>query len=334
MTPREQRPRILNAVPAEGSTIPEGRALALPDHLQGVVATMAATGARLSEVLGVLEGMGGLDRLGALAVVLDQIAQGWIPPLEAGDWPHRNRPWPGLAGLLPALVKRCFPHRAKAWTAPTGFLEAMAARGIHPVSIVLAAGGKATAKDVAAVLGVADDPLVRRVRATFNVTGLELTLTRMPNLDNLPLGLVVNSNLYVGQTDLRRLPDDLKVSGNLEACGCKRLEAIPASLKGVWGLNLRGCVALRSLPDGLRVGNRLTLARSGLETLPRDLRVGDGIDLRGCKAWDQRLPEDTLLGWTDDPRCGLASPGKLYTDDFPDGVGADDYRAWMAKRGL
>lgn len=106
------------------------------------------------------------------------------------------------------------------------------------------------------------------------------------DIEELPTSLtrVRGSLILRGCTELRGLPDGLKVGGSLYLEGCTGLRSLPAGLTVGRSLFLNDCFRLRSLPDGLKVGHSLWLKGSGISAtvspffdLPPDLQVGQQI---------------------------------------------------------
>jgi hypothetical protein len=69
-----------------------------------------------------------------------------------------------------------------------------------------------------------------------------------------------------------KLPDNLKkVGGSLHLFGTQ-IKALPDNLKVGGSLNLHG-TPIKTLPDGLNVGRNLDLGGTQIKTLPNDLKV-------------------------------------------------------------
>jgi hypothetical protein len=167
-----------------------------------------------------------------------------------------------------------------------------------------------------------------------------LNLARDPALDKLPSGIQCD-RLNVSGTRLEWLPPDLQVRERIDATNCARLRYLPA-LK-VTELELRGCRALTSLPDGLDaerlnisdcpqltgipigLGRRLThlIARNctGLATLPEEMTGLSVLDVSGCGSLET-LPGDLQARRIDVAGTRLTSlPGSLRsTQIFWNGV--------------
>jgi len=126
-------------------------------------------------------------------------------------------------------------------------------------------------------------------------------------LNNEPLteeDLDVNGDLYVkGNLDLdgseiRTLPEGLKVGGYLSLAATK----------------------ITSLPKGLTVGGFLSLAHSDIESLPEGLEVEGSLNLSYCKeitslpkglyvGWDLNIKDSNLQKYTDDELKKMIKPG-------------------------
>jgi hypothetical protein len=145
---------------------------------------------------------------------------------------------------------------------------------------------------------------------------------RLIRAGDAPTGLSVSGNLsFAGEPGLSTLPDDLTV-GTLDLSGCTRLSqlprgfrvrrldlsgrwnpehllpglrcyeldlkntaitALPADLRVEYRLDLENCTALRSLPEGLKVGSLILRGCLSLESLPDGLDVYF-LDISGCTA--------------------------------------------------
>lgn len=114
-----------------------------------------------------------------------------------------------------------------------------------------------------------------------------------------------------GNREIRELPDNLVVPGDLILKKCKKLTSLPkgmvarsidlsetnitslpADIVTYQGVNLFNCKKLVSLPDNLSIGSKLCLIDcSRLTTLPTGLPVNCDLQLRGC-AGIRLLPQD------------------------------------------
>ncbi len=84
----------------------------------------------------------------------------------------------------------------------------------------------------------------------------------------------------ISDADLRSLPDDLQVDGDLELQNCPRLEGLPTGLRVSGDLVIRGCARLRDLPTTMHVGGALKiLGRTRLSVFPAGLQIGGDIVL-------------------------------------------------------
>lgn len=110
-------------------------------------------------------------------------------------------------------------------------------------------------------------------------------------LTRLPDNLTVHKDLSIWG-NLVELPKGLKVGGNLNANGCKKLKKITADLKVGGDLILSDCSSLEELPDNLKVPGDLNLIFcTKLKKLPLGLQVGGLLDLSGCNKLKE-LPPD------------------------------------------
>jgi hypothetical protein len=169
----------------------------------------------------------------------------------------------------------------------------------EPMDYAAAAAAASASKPVSAA---AVENLLRSGKAPsgLRVTGV-LKLAGDTSLSELPDGLTVASLDLSGCTGLRRLPAELSVrclnlSGSrnpqhlLAGLKCYDLDlkntgvtAIPPDLAVEYRLDLEGCTALRSLPQGLKVGSLILRGCISLESLPENLDVYF-LDISGCTA--------------------------------------------------
>jgi hypothetical protein len=125
-----------------------------------------------------------------------------------------------------------------------------------------------------------------------------LTLHNVEWLTSLPSHIHVRRDLWLqGCVNLRRLPSKLTVDGSLTIMGCRSLTGIPSALWVGKTLNMSDCPGITALPDDLRVSAGLFLEDCvNLVRLPERLHVGDVFNLRGCTAWDGRIPKGVTVG--------------------------------------
>jgi hypothetical protein len=74
--------------------------------------------------------------------------------------------------------------------------------------------------------------------------------------------LNVKGDLDLSETNIKELPQGLKVDKNLWLDGCTSLEKLPQGLKVGWLLDLTDCTSLEKLPQGLEVGMGLNLTNT------------------------------------------------------------------------
>ena len=91
---------------------------------------------------------------------------------------------------------------------------------------------------------------------------------------------IVSGHLNLEHTNITSLPDDLKVSGNLNLKGCHNLTSLPAGLQVGGNLNLMFS-NVRSLPIDLRLGGNLEINKTNITSLPAGLRIGGNFNLSG-----------------------------------------------------
>lgn len=106
-------------------------------------------------------------------------------------------------------------------------------------------------------------------------------------LDDLPNGLIVESDLDLSSTRIKVLPEGLRVGGSLYV-GKTDITALPKGL--VVGSNLYAYrTGITALPEGLRVGGSLFVSNTGITTLPDDLNVERDLYIRGT--FIEELPD-------------------------------------------
>ena len=85
-------------------------------------------------------------------------------------------------------------------------------------------------------------------------------------MNNEPLTdeeLFVEGDLDLTETDIKSLPEGLKVEDNLSLYGCKNIQSLPEGLK-VGGFLDLGHSNITSLPKGLKVWGRLFIKNTPL----------------------------------------------------------------------
>ena len=79
--------------------------------------------------------------------------------------------------------------------------------------------------------------------------------------------------LLLSKTNIRKLPNDLHVTGDLYLSNTK-ITKLPNKLFVGGGLTLSGCQQLTELPDNLYVEDDLILHNSNITEIPNNLYVG------------------------------------------------------------
>ncbi|WP_274630773.1 hypothetical protein [Arvimicrobium flavum] len=110
-------------------------------------------------------------------------------------------------------------------------------------------------------------------------------------IDALPEDLRVDGNLYLGGSAIKRLPRGLIVSGGIDLRR-SAVRELPAHLSAEW-LSLEG-TAIAALPRGLRIGGAADLRGTEITALPDDLQVGGDLNLWGTDV--AALPEGLRVG--------------------------------------
>jgi hypothetical protein len=154
-----------------------------------------------------------------------------------------------------------------------------------------------------------------------------LVLERYP-LEELPPGLQC-FELYAKGNRLKRLPDDLHVTNEINLNGCTHLEKLPAGLKAN-KLILDGCHALTTLPTNLQIAQEISLNDcTSLEALPAGLKTGR-LNLRACHLL-KTLPEDLDVFFLDIAGCIAMS---AYPERGPSTLGFFNMRGCTQLPGL
>ena len=105
---------------------------------------------------------------------------------------------------------------------------------------------------------------------------------------------IKNGDLDLSATDIKSLPDNLTVGGNLDLYDCAGITQLPDGLTVGGSLQLSR-TAIKSLPDNLTVDGYLDLSRTGITQLPDNLTVAGELDLYDC-AGITSLPDNLTVG--------------------------------------
>lgn len=156
-------------------------------------------------------------------------------------------------------------------------------------------------------LTLRDNQSLRSLPPGLSVT-FRLDLTNCTQLETLPENLTAGSLVLSGCTALTSLPEGLEVSfldisdceefttwpasaavdvGRLIARNCVQLNYFPSWLTNLTQLDLRGCVSLAELPEGLYVSAWVDVADTQIRALPHSMQ---GVQLRWREvAVDERV---------------------------------------------
>ena len=93
--------------------------------------------------------------------------------------------------------------------------------------------------------------------------------------------------LYLEDTQIQSLPDNLTVGGYLDLRGTQ-IQSLPDNLTVGGGLYLRD-TQIQSLPDNLTVGGGLDLRGTQIQSLPDNLTVGGDLFLGGTQITDTSM---------------------------------------------
>jgi len=118
----------------------------------------------------------------------------------------------------------------------------------------------------------------------INSTMIKVKRARVLLIDELPEGLMVNSNLDLRYSTIRSLPDGLRVYGNL-LLGHTKFESLPQDLNVGGDLDLYN-FKVKEVPPSIRVGGNLYID-SNINTLSSELKVGKRIFMQFPKNTDE-----------------------------------------------
>lgn len=140
------------------------------------------------------------------------------------------------------------------------------------------------------------------------VNGLVIANNHLYTFDNAPDNIIINSNLYLDVTNIKRLPNGLTVDGSLYLP--KTIKYMPDNLTVLGELGIIGVQATK-LGKNTNVQN-LTIGDSNFTELPDDLVVSGDLDIRGSNI--KKIPRLELKNL-------FAQKSKLET--LPEGFKAD-----------
>ena len=106
------------------------------------------------------------------------------------------------------------------------------------------------------------------------------------------LNIIVNENLYLGNSEITELPDNLIVNGSLDLWSSK-ITKLPDNLTISRSIDLEGS-KITKLPDNLIVGRSLFLRYTNITKLPDNLIVTGFLDIRNTNI--TKLPYDLKVG--------------------------------------
>jgi len=106
-----------------------------------------------------------------------------------------------------------------------------------------------------------------------------LELRDCTSLETLPDGLDLQGLRIVNAPNLRRLPDDLRVTwGPVVLRDCGLITTLPPGVNRIEGLDISGCPAFTRLPPELLINHWIDLAGAGVDRLPEALE--DRLEIR------------------------------------------------------
>ncbi len=115
---------------------------------------------------------------------------------------------------------------------------------------------------------------------------------RNTQITSLPDNLSVGGNLDLSNTPITSLPDNLTVGGSLYLSNTQ-ITSLPDNLTVEGWLDLNN-TPITSLPDNLSVGRNLNLSNTQITSLPDNLTVGGGLDLSNTQITS--LPDNLTIG--------------------------------------
>ena len=112
------------------------------------------------------------------------------------------------------------------------------------------------------------------------------------NIKQLPENLTVGGDLYLSGTKITELPENFSLGGGLFLSDTN-ITALPENLTVGGGLDLFG-TNITALPENLTVGGDLDLSDTNIKQLPENLTVGGLLDLSDTRI--TALPENFTVG--------------------------------------
>jgi hypothetical protein len=108
-------------------------------------------------------------------------------------------------------------------------------------------------------------------------------LKLIEELENHPDGVQYKyeDNLYLNNSNIKKLPNDLYVDGNLELYNANQLKELPSKLYAEGDLLLTGCKQLRGLSKYLYVGGDLYLYKTSLADKYTDEQIREIVASTG-----------------------------------------------------
>ena len=99
-------------------------------------------------------------------------------------------------------------------------------------------------------------------------------------------------SIYLMNTNIKKLPNDLYVTGDLDLAHCKQLTKLPDKLHVNGSLYLSGCQQLTELPNNLYVEYSLDLNDTNIEKLPNNLYVGRNLYIYNTPIFNKYTDEE------------------------------------------
>ncbi len=127
-----------------------------------------------------------------------------------------------------------------------------------------------------------------------SIEKIKETLKLIKELENHPDGTQYKhySKLDLSYSIIKKLPNDLYVTGYLSLYNCKQLTKLPDKLYVGYSLNSRYCQQLTELPDNLYVGTTLSIIKTNIEEIPNNLYVGSNLSIKNTPLAEKYTDEE------------------------------------------
>lgn len=135
-------------------------------------------------------------------------------------------------------------------------------------------------------------PNIRNIpQNTIGYAG-DLYIENCPGITELPDIKIVYGNLGLAHTNIRSLPENLQIGGELWA-PCSNIDEIPRTVCIGENICLSGNKNIYELPEDLKVNGYLSIEGTSIGKLPNNLIVKEWLDLRNT--FIRELPENLIV---------------------------------------